>query len=301
MTGYLHPSYAESLSEFGKPRFLPKSGGWILERPIPGFPYEDAMGCYPLFACQGWSRLSEDLKEVVTDLVSLALVTDPFGNYDARLLQQCFDKVIPYKEHFVTDLFRPFQESVSAHHQRYARKALRDVRVERCEDPTRFIDDWVGLYLNLTSRHCIRGISAFSRAAFEMQFRVPGLIAFRAAHQECAVGMTLWYLQDKVAYYHLGAYSDTGYRMRASFAMFRTAFEYFADNDVRWLSLGAGSGVETSRDGGLSRFKRGWSTGTRTVYFCGRAFQPEKYDQIAKAVCTTPSNYFPVYRQGEFS
>jgi hypothetical protein len=60
-SGYMHPNYAHSLREFGEPRELPGSGGWILERIIPGTPYRDAMGCYPLFACNDWSKLANDL------------------------------------------------------------------------------------------------------------------------------------------------------------------------------------------------------------------------------------------------
>src|SRR5690349_8434686 len=71
MTGYLHPAYAESLSEFGRPRLLPRSRGWILERPIPACPYFDAMGCYPLFTCHDWSELPGDLVDLGSELVSL--------------------------------------------------------------------------------------------------------------------------------------------------------------------------------------------------------------------------------------
>ena len=40
---------------------MPGCGGSILERPIGALPDRDAMGCYPLFACQDWSRLADDL------------------------------------------------------------------------------------------------------------------------------------------------------------------------------------------------------------------------------------------------
>src|SRR5436190_23288915 len=93
-TGYMHPRYAQSLAEFGSPRHLPRSGGWILEREIPGFPYRDAMGCYPLFACRDWSRLHEDLEELHSDLVTLTLVADPFGDYDLSTLQHCFGDLV---------------------------------------------------------------------------------------------------------------------------------------------------------------------------------------------------------------
>jgi hypothetical protein len=114
MTGYLHPAYAQSLAEFGTPRGLPESGGWILERPIPGTPHHDAMGCYPLFTCQNLPKLYTDLEYIKKDLVSLALVTDPFGEYDEGYLRRCFKYlVIPFKDHFIVDLRRPINDIVS--------------------------------------------------------------------------------------------------------------------------------------------------------------------------------------------
>src|SRR5438045_5100866 len=91
-TGYAHPQYAASLGEYGAPRLLPRSRGWILERPIPGTDVRDAMGCYPLFACQDWSGLSDDLAEISRErsLVSVVLVTDPFGEYHEADLHAAF-------------------------------------------------------------------------------------------------------------------------------------------------------------------------------------------------------------------
>src|SRR6476659_10067518 len=45
-SGYLHPAYAEALSEFGKPRLLPSSGGVVLQRHIRNSSSLDGMGCY---------------------------------------------------------------------------------------------------------------------------------------------------------------------------------------------------------------------------------------------------------------
>src|SRR4026209_724846 len=107
MNGYSHPAYAASLAEFGKPRALPRSNGWILERPISPTPYRDAMGCYPLFACDDWSKLDSDLEQLADDIVSLAIVADPFGAHDPEQLRKCFSTLVtPFKEHLVTDLSR---------------------------------------------------------------------------------------------------------------------------------------------------------------------------------------------------
>lgn len=300
MTGYLHRDYANSLTEFGSPFELPHSRGWMLKRQIPGFPYCDAIGCYPLFACEHWSRLHIDLEHLGHEFVSVSLVTDPFGNYDVSYLRQCFEAVvIPFKEHFVVDLQCPAYTFVCNHHRRYARRALQQLRIERCEEPTRFINEWMMLYAALVEKHKIEGIPAFSKKAFIKQLRVPGIVAFRAVCEDTIVGMLLWYVQGNVGYYHLGASSDLGYELRASFGLFWFAVDYFAANGLRWLSLGAGAGVRGSTDG-LIRFKRGWSTGTRTVYFCGRIFDQNKYLKIVKAKNIPETEYFPAYRLGEF-
>src|SRR5258705_4435214 len=135
MSGYMHPAYAESLSEIGPPRLLPRCGGWILERQIPPSPHLDAMGCYPLFACPDWNRLHDDLESLENSLVSVALVTDPFGDYDPDYLRECFPDVAkPFKEHFVVDLSRAPTTFVHSHHQRNVRKALREIAVKEFDN-----------------------------------------------------------------------------------------------------------------------------------------------------------------------
>ena len=123
---------------------------------------------------------------------------------------------------------------------------------------------------------------------------------FRALHKGKTVGANLVFVHDKTGYTHLSAYSDSGYKLRASCALYWRKIEYFADK-LRWFVLGGGSGVDNDATDGLSRFKAGWSTGTRPVYFCGRIFDPQKYAKIVKARHTLAANYFPAYRLGEFS
>jgi hypothetical protein len=112
--------------------------------------------------------------------------------------------------------------------------------------------------------------------------------------------MLLWYVQGPVAYYHLGAYSPRGYELRASFALFWFATEYFAARGLKWLNLGAGAGIKDDGRDGLSRFKKGWSTGTRPAYLCGRVFDRPAYKKLTTETNLTGTRYFPVYRAGEF-
>lgn len=302
MQGYGHPAYAASLSEFGRPLNLALSKGWLLERTIPGRGSNDAMGCYPLFVCGDWSRLRADLDTIGESLVCVSLVTDPFGEYDLTCLRECFpDLARPFKEHFVVDLNRPPDTFVHSHHLRNARRAIRELQVEKCDSPIGFLADWIALYGMLVERHNITGVAAFSKASFAKQLAVPGIVAFRAVHNGATVGMALWYEQDGRVYYHLAAYSAAGYELRASFALFDYAIRYFAEQKFEWLSLGGGTGVRANEQSGLTRFKQGWSTGVRTAYLCGRIFDEEKYHEIVRTQNVPPTKYFPAYRAGEFS
>lgn len=298
--GYRHPAYAASLAEFGAPRLLPASAGWVLERPIGDGADRDAMGCYPLFSCADWTQLNTDLAGLQTDLVSLALVTDPFGAYTPELLADTFGLVLPFKAHYVADCSLPIEAVVSKSHRKNARRALRDVSVEVCADPSSLADEWTDLYDTLIARHRIRGIRAFSHAAFAQQLRVPGMVALRAKHQGQTVAITLWYQQGEVCHGHLAAASELGYELRATYAIDWLAFEYFADK-VRWLNFGAGAGLQSAADDGLSLYKRGWTNATRTAYFCGRIFDHDRYAELVEARGVEPTSYFPAYRKGEFA
>lgn len=299
-SGYLHPLYASSLDNFGEPIELPTSKGWILKRPIPGTAAFDGMGCYPIFMCEDWSSLEKDLDWIGTQLVSLSLVTDPFGKYDPQELSRWFKDVAkPYKAHFVVDLQQQPEEFVSGHHQRNARKALEMVEVEVCPEPAVFLEEWISLYGHLIERHRIRGTAKFSPQAFARQLSVPGIVAFRAIAKKEPVGMLLWYIHGDIGYYHLGAYSPEGYKIKASFALFWILIKYFADLGLKWLSLGAGAGLYNYGQDGLSRFKHGWSTNTRTAYFLGRIFDPQKYQELVIASGATGVDFFPRYRLGE--
>lgn len=294
--GYLHPGYAASLAEFGTPRHLPKSDGWILVRPTPEGGQVDGIGCYPLFACANWDLLASDF-DAIEDLVSLALVADPFGNHTPEQLQACFPDVCkPFKEHYVVDLRKDPKTFVSSHHRRNARKGSKNVSVEICSDPVHFLADWMRLYEILIKRHHIQGIATFSASAFSQQLQIPGTVVFRAVKDGKTVGMLLWCVHEDVAYYHLGAYDDAGYQQKASFALFWHAIEYFVERGVRWLNLGAGAGIKADATDGLSRFKEGWSSGTRTAYFCGRIFNRDMYDFLSRHMPEAVGGFFPIYR-----
>ncbi len=149
------------------------------------------MGCYPLFACRDWPQLARDLAalEAETELISLTVVTDPFGDYELSDLRHAFrDLARPYKEHFVVDLSQPVSRTACAHHRRNARQALAVMEIERCE-PAAALDEWLMLYQHLIRRHAIQGLAAFSPASFaptiasawHHRFPAPGIRVKRSA------------------------------------------------------------------------------------------------------------------------
>lgn len=293
-TGYLHPRYASSLAEFGRPIRLPDCGGWLLERPIAGTEDRDAVAPYPLFCCPRWEGLERDLDGLGDRLVSVVMVTDPFGDFDPDTLSRVFNAGFDrYKDHHVIDLRIPLEESACLHHRRNARKALSRLTVEVVAEPETCLDEWCTLYGELIARHRITGIAAFSRESFRDQFEVPGLVILRAVDEEGAtVGLVLWYCQGAVGYYHLAAYSTRGYALKASYALFWFAAEHFRDR-LRWLSLGAGAGAFADGSDGLTRFKRGWSSLHRPVYLGRHVAAPARYRELSRGHA---GGYFPAYR-----
>jgi hypothetical protein len=297
--GYASGAYAAALAEFGVPLELPRSGSWLLMRPIPdGNLLCDCMGCYPLFSCRDWSTLGDDLAALAdrdSQLVCASLVTDPFADVTAGQLAAALpDVCYQYKQHYVTDLSLPLEGRIPSHHRRNVRKALASIEVRDSTD-----DDalalWPALYQSLIERHAIAGIARFSPRSFALQACVPGFAAFSAWHGGELCGMTLWYVRGDVADYHLAAYTAQGYELSASYALFWTALGHFAKLGVGWAALGAGAGT-TAAASGLTRFKQGWATETRPVYFGGRILNNAAYRRLTADV-PPGLNYFPAYRR----
>jgi hypothetical protein len=291
---YVHPLYASSLSEFGQPLELPRCGGWLLRRQIQGADAIDATGCYPLFACRDWSRLGEEV-ERLENLVSLVLVTDPFGDFDLAELRRHFDDVRVFKPHYVIDLAASVEQIASRHHRYYARRALRRLEIEPQSRPADLLDEWTALYGVLVERKGLRGIQAFSRDAFGMQLAVPGALVLVARLGGELVGADWYYVDGPVAYGHLAAFSPEGYRVNASYALQWRAIELLAELGVRWLDIGGAPGVAEQPHDGLRRFKKGWATHTRPTYLATRVLDSRRYEELSRGAGGA-NGYFPAYR-----
>ncbi len=279
---------------------LSRCDGWLLQRQIPGTRYTDAMGCHPLFLCQDWSQLEADLNSISTKIVSLILVTDPFGQYDRQLLSKCFDNVIHFKYHYVVDLSRPLEQNVKKSHRATARRALRKLDVQVCEQPHNYLEEWDKLFRHMIRRHKMTGMHALSKRAFAEQFRTPGAIMFAAIADGNIVGLDILYVQNDVAYGHACAFNELGYKLRASYAMRWYMLNYFSGK-LRWVDFGGAAGLGDNESDGLISYKRGWCADKKPVYLCRKVFQQCVYDRLVKDSHAEHSRYFPAYREGEFA
>lgn len=299
--GYAHPLYCHSFKEFGELRQLPHCGGWVLVRPIPGTPYKDAMGSYPLFDCRNWKKLHEDMKHIGSDLVSLVLVTDPFSGVAPSYLEQNFDVVKPFKTHYVADLKYPLESFITSTCRYQVRKSLKIMDVEVCHQPAIYLDEWMRLYDNLISRHNITGINVFSYKCFEIQMNVPGMVMVLGRCEGEIVGASLVLIRDEVAYNHLSAFSNRGYKIHAAYGIMWKTLLYVGEHGVRFYDVGGTAGMNDDPQSGLAYFKRIWSNNQRTVYLCGRVHDREKYKSICQQYQIANVDYFPAYRAGDGS
>jgi len=298
---YFGSSYASALSEFGRPRELKRSGGWYLERSIRGSSLVDGIGTYPYLVCRDWRELAADLDDRPGDLVTFSAVPDPFGDFRIDDLERAFpDRLHHFKDHFVADLSRPLDDIVSSAHRRRAEKALHAVEVSFHERPSDLLDEWMELFGEAIVRFGIRGIPAFSRASFEQQFRVPGVVMSIARDRGVAVAAHVQFRNGDVVYAHVAAGSEEGRRLGADFALYYSEILRYR-GEARWLDWGGHAGARSVAEDGLSRFKSGWSSGKRPVYFAGRIVDPRRYEALCETTGTAKGAYFPAYRQGEFS
>ena len=292
-TGYFHKGYAKSIIKDAKLVNLTESKGWLLQRDIPNTLFSDVTNCYPLLCCQNWNKIEDDINNLPNKIISVSLVTEPFAEIK-KDLSKTFNIFIPFKEHFIVD-YR-LKISFTTHHQKeISRSIKKGVEIELCINPLSYIDQWHDLYNILINRHNIRKSICFSKSLFINQFKVPGIVVFRAIKDLKTIGMTLWFVSNNNAYYHLAAYSDKGYQTSCSYALMDYALNYFNKKGITQVTLGAGAGLTQDKHDGLSRFKSGWSNYTKKTYFGGKILNLDEYTNIVNTSKSHPS-FFPAYR-----
>jgi hypothetical protein len=104
--------------------------------------------------------------------------------------------------------------------------------------------------------------------------------------------MHLFVEHEGVAYSHLAAFSELGYRLRAGYALNDAAIDHFRGR--RLIEFGGGAGPADDPQDGLIRFKRGFTNRAEAFQLCGKILDGGAYAQLAAGAAA--SDYFPAYR-----
>lgn len=291
--GYSSAEYAATLTHLGTPVELPLAGGWCLERAVPGEgSARDAMGVYPLLSCRNWSALALDLA-ADHGWVSVVAVPDPLGPAGSGDLEAAFpDLLVPFKAHHVVTLDDGWADRADSRHLRKAERAAATTQLETAPASVDLCDEWVSLYATLVARHQITGPADLPSAALRAQLKVPGMWVTVVRSGAAVIGMVLWMVDGERAHYHLGAYSEEGYAVGASFAAFEHGLRHLEGAGVVDVDLGGVAGLSDDPADGLVRFKRGWGAESRIARLGGRIVDHERYAILSPRA----GDYFPAYR-----
>jgi hypothetical protein len=268
-------------------------GGHVLIRPIPGGGV-DAASAYPMGGFAPVRDLDAGLDGLrAAGVVSLKVVADPLNGPDPAALAVRADRHRRLKTHYVIDrAAAPY--APSKHHRYEIRRAQRHVVVDRV-GLAEIMDSWRALYGHLSGRHGIDPAAQLGRAHFDALSRDPQAIVMAATLGGETVAVSIWLSDGEVAHNHLGASSEAGYRVGASYALYAAAIEVLAP--CRVIDLGGMPGLADDPAHGLARFKRGFANAERATWLSGFILDRPAYDA---AVCRTGADpdgcFFPAYR-----
>ena len=293
---YASMAYAATLAHVGRAIDLPEWGSAALLRDIPGAPGRlDAMGPYPLCRLAADADIGGGLRALRdAGAVSAVLVADPVAGPDAAALARYFPLCRRFKTHYLVDR-RVGPAAPSKHHRDRIRRGQRHtaVRAVTLRDPA-WRGHWATLYASLITRKGITGVQAFPPAAFDQLASLPGdqLTSFAAEAPDGAIlAMQLWVRHGSIAYSHLTATSEAGYRVGATYAVYAAALDHFAECDV--LDLGGGAGVADDPADTLASFKRGFANATAATHLCGAVLDAPAYAALSGL---RAADFFPAYR-----
>ncbi len=290
---YATTTYAQALSYWGRPLYVPEWGTSVLIREImPGL--EDASGTYPIAILNKQADILGGLERLRShNLVSVVFVVDDFHRPSLEELNQYFTIVRPFKTHY---LYRKSCGilSYNKHHRYELRQALKAVHVSTF-DLSHNMEAWTKLYSNLISNKGITGLQSFPSEYHRVLGELDGVTAIGAWHNDELVSCHIWVAHNEHVHSHLAASSAEGYALRAAYAVNDASLHHFLNAEV--INIGGGAGFADNANDGLARFKRGFSNDTTLSYICGTVIDSNRYTELVqeRGTIECPS-FFPAYR-----
>ncbi|MFZ5964885.1 GNAT family N-acetyltransferase [Thalassococcus sp. BH17M4-6] len=295
MTGYLSPAFGQSYAEFGTSLVLPRSGLQLLRRPL-GADSFDYMGLYPYAMCADWSALAADLPDLAQPgAVSVTFVGDPFAAAEVQEATGDWALCRPFKTHYVTDLRTDWRRARPKEMRRIARRALEAHEMQIVADPVPLTDALWALYQTTVARHDVRGIQALSRDVVAQQLAVPGGLLMAAHDATGLAGAMLTFCHGATANLHLMFLDPRAHRQNTSYALIHATLEELEARGLHHANLGGAAGHDDAARDGLARFKKGWTTDTRSALICGKVLDAARYRDLCGGAVPT-GGFFPAYR-----
>jgi len=291
----IHPyasfAYAQAFGHHYRAVHVPAWQTYMLIDRIAGSGYRDATFCYPYSALNPGSNLRDGLEQIKsTGAVSVVLMPDPLYGPPAESMARVFSVKIPFKTNYLIDFQLPLR--ISKHHRYEIRRSQKacEMRVAALSD---VLPEWLELYALLTRRHQIDGITRFSNEYFSAIAQMDSFVAIVAESRGCIIAASLWSRFQDIVTNHLGASSEKGYEVGASYAIYAAALELFGD--AKTINLGGASGLRVSPDDGLARFKRGFANREIATTVYGEILRPDVYWRLS-ALAGRGEEFFPAYR-----
>lgn len=295
MTGYLSPAFGQSYAAFGTPLHLPGCGLQLLERPL-GAGQFDYIGSYPYAMCADWGALADDMPRLARPgAVSLTFVADPFQSDAVRAATRDWDLCRHFKTHYVTDLHTDWRRNRPRTMRRITRRALESHRIETIADPVPMAAQFWDLYQTTVKRHGVSGMQALSLQVIEQQVTIPGALVIAARDDAGLAGAILSFCHGETASLHLIFLCPRAHAQKTSYALIYATLAALEARGLRYANLGGPAGNDDAGDDSLARFKKGWTTETRSALICGRILDPQLYRALSGDADPT-NGYFPAYR-----
>lgn len=109
--------------------------------------------------------------------------------------------------------------------------------------------------------------------------------------------MSIWLSDGTVAHNHLGASSEAGYAVGASYALYAAAVETL--EECRVLDFGGAPGLADDPDHGLARFKRGFANAEGATWLSGFVLDREGYAAALRdSGADSATGFFPPTARG---
>ncbi|MBN8532333.1 MAG: GNAT family N-acetyltransferase [Alphaproteobacteria bacterium] len=293
----LHPyasaAYAAAFAPL-EPVWLPHAATHVLKRLIPGTEHHDAMGCYPLCVMRADSGIKEDFEILKRHgCVTLVAVTDCLSQPDEAFLSAHFDRCRRYKTHYVHDA-RLANADYSKHHRDRIRRARKscETRVVNLAD---HLDAWMECYTTLVKKKNITGIQNFPREYFAAVAAMPEAVTIAAFVDGVFASGHIWMRHEGLAYAHLAASTELGYKLRCAFPIYDDAIQMLKADHI--IDFGGGAGAEESEADGLRDFKKGFANAEKRNFLCGKILNAELYQSLCNVRGVDPdAAFFPAYR-----